>query len=49
MDSSSPDSMASEFGAHAWLMKRALLPPRLPSMTRPSESPNTKVCPFPDR
>lgn len=37
--------MASQFGAHAWFRKRALLPPRLPSITRPSDSPNTKVWP----
>lgn len=34
---------ASQFGVHAWLRKRALLPPRMPSITRPSERPKTKV------
>ncbi len=45
MKTRSPDSMASQFGAHAWFRKRALLPPRLPSITRPSETPNTNVWP----
>ncbi|MDH6153296.1 hypothetical protein OKW46_007286 [Paraburkholderia sp. WSM4179] len=28
--------------------ERALLPPRLPSITRPSDRPKIKVCPFSD-
>jgi hypothetical protein len=32
---------------HAWFRKRALLPPRLPSIIQPSKRPKTKVCPVP--
>jgi hypothetical protein len=41
----SPVSMASQLGEQPWFRKRALLPPRLPSTTRPSDRPNTNVRP----
>jgi hypothetical protein len=45
MKTRSPVSMVSQLGVQAWFRKRALLPPRLPSTTRPSDRPNTNVRP----
>jgi hypothetical protein len=39
-------SMDSQFGMQAWFSQRALLPPRLPSITDPSDRPNRKSMAF---
>ncbi|MGF6734660.1 hypothetical protein OKW50_006832 [Paraburkholderia youngii] len=49
MNTRSPVSIASQLGTQAWFRKRALLPPWLPSITRPSDRSNTNVWPDSER